>query len=196
MEPPLLSKKPVADGAGFGIRVAARLVDAALSFIYGLIGSFLGGVALAMFRAAGMLRPGWQARLHGHLFSRLLFGVAGMFLYHTLTEGVHGASLGKLACRLRVVTAGGYPCDLGQAMRRSLAYYWDALVFGLVALHSMERSALNQRYGDVWAKTVVVRTNHLPRTADQSAWRFVAGFSLGSACWILSIILMILWKGL
>jgi len=81
-----------------------------------------------------------------------------------------------------------------RAIQRSLAYYWDALFFGLVGYNSMQQSPLNQRYGDVWAKTVVVRAATVPRSAVRPGWVFLLGFVPGATCWLFMLALGLILK--
>ena len=190
---PLLPTE-ITSGAGFGVRFLARLIDLFFGFALGIISGIGACIVLAILQITGVVAPGWEHRIQG--LSAVGFGLSmlGAFLYHTATEGVHGASLGKLLCKLRVVTADGHPCSMTRALRRNLAYYWDGLFFGLVGYNSMQKSSLNQRYGDVWAKTIVVKTTDVPTGAERPLWKFFAGFCLGSACWMSMVVLDIILK--
>lgn len=181
---PTIPSLPPSFGAGFWIRAAARLIDTAYGLVLGLIGGMLAWVILTILQAAGATAPGWAQRAQGFNPAGYGLSLLGMILYYSVLEGLHGASLGKLVCRLRVITADGLTCSMTRAILRSLAFYWDALFFGLVGYYSMSKSALNQRYGDVWAKTVVVRTSDVSDGAKRPLWRFFLGFSVGSACWM------------
>lgn len=71
------------------------------------------------------------------------------------------------------------------AFIRSAAYYIDGLFFGLIGYSCMKVSPLNQRYGDVWGKTVVVKVTELPaESQDTKASDFILGFLAGLACWM------------
>jgi uncharacterized RDD family membrane protein YckC len=191
---PLLPQAGITSGAGFWIRFLARLIDVVLGFVLGLITGIVAGIVLGILQVAGVVAPGAVHRAQGLSATGFGLSLLGGFLYHSVTEGVHGASLGKLLCKLRVVTADGLPCNMPRALLRSLAYYLDALFFGLVGYNSMQKSALKQRYGDVWAKTVVVRTTDVPDGAKRSIGRFFVGFCLGSACWIFMLALGLILK--
>jgi uncharacterized RDD family membrane protein YckC len=91
-----------------------------------------------------------------------------------------GASLGKLACGLRVVSEESRPIGLSQAFKRSLAFYWDGLFFGLVGYSSMKKSELNQRYGDHWAKTLVIKSSEVPVESKRGWEMFALAFVMGS----------------
>jgi hypothetical protein len=53
--------------------------------------------------------------------------------------------------------------------------------FGAAAYQSMNESALQQRYRDGWAKTVVVRKTVFTPTPKHPAWRLVLAIAAGSA---------------
>jgi uncharacterized RDD family membrane protein YckC len=187
MEPPPLSSRPtVAAGAGFGIRLVARLIDTVYGFITSLFGGVFAGVILMILEGSGLVSPGWQGRTGGLNLAGWGLGILGSLTYHCLTEGIYGASLGKLACGLRVVSESTGPIGLAKAFKRSLAYYWDGLFFGLVGYSSMKESALNQRYGDHWAKTVVIKTREVAVESKRGWEMFALAFVMGSAAEMLA----------
>lgn len=189
MEDSTLPTPTISAGAGFWIRAGARIIDIVYGLVLGLIGGFLAGIALVVLDKSGLITPGWQTRIQGFNFPGFGLSLLGGFLYHSLTEGIYGASLGKLICGLRVATGDGRPIGIAKAMLRSLAYYFDGLFFGLVAYSSMKQSDLNQRYGDKWAHTVVVRSTDLPGESKKGAELFVLAFLMGSVCWMALIAL-------
>lgn len=192
-QPSALQDQGVVSGAGFWIRALARIIDMVFGNLIGLFAGILGGIALAVFQMAGTLAPGWEQRIQGVSVAGFGFGLLGAFAYHSLCEGLHGASLGKLCCRLRVVTENGGPCGMKAAFLRSLAWHLDGLFFGLIAYASMQKSELKQRYGDVWAKTIVVKTKDAPAASRRSPALFFLGLFLGVACWtILTVFGLIL----
>ena len=74
-------------------------------------------------------------------------------------QGLTGYSLGKVLLHIRVVDSAGKPPGLVRAVKRSLPLVLEQL--GLVALWAMRRHPRNQRYGDRWAHTFVVRSGGL-----------------------------------
>jgi uncharacterized RDD family membrane protein YckC len=184
MEDSMLPSPSISSGAGFWIRAAARLIDVAYGTMLGFFAGVLAGIMLVMLSRAGLIAPGWQSRIHGVNIPGWGLSLLGGFLYHSLTEGMYGASLGKLICQLRVVTEEGRSIAIKQALVRSLAYYIDALFLGIVAYSSMKESPLNQRYGDKWAHTVVVRSKDLPSGSGKGAELFVLAFLMGSVFWM------------
>jgi uncharacterized RDD family membrane protein YckC len=184
MEDSPLATTGISEGAGFWIRAGARLIDAVYGTVLGLFAGLLGGVVLVVLAQAGLIEPGWQDRIQGLNIEGWALSLLGGFLYHSVSEGIYGASLGKLICQLRVVTEEGHPIAMKHALVRSLAYYVDALFFGLVAYASMKESSLKQRYGDRWAHTLVVRSEDLPSGSAKGGVLFVLALLIGSVLWI------------
>lgn len=181
--PPPFPQQVISAGAGFWIRALARIIDMVCGQVFGLIGGFCGAIILAILQATGRLSPGWETRITGT--SGAMFGLSflGGFLYHWLCEGIHGATLGKLICGLRVMNQDGRASNMKGALIRGLGWFLDALFFGLIGYTSMQRSALNQRYGDVWGKTVVAKTRDISPGSRRSAGHFLLGLFLGGGCW-------------
>lgn len=170
----------IASGAGFGIRAAARVIDIIYGLALGFFGGVFAGILLVILERSGGVAPGWQERTGGVDIAGWLAGLLGTLFYHWLTEGMYGASLGKLCCGLRVVSEAARPIGLAQAFKRSLAFYWDGLFFGLVGYSAMKKSELNQRYGDRWAKTVVIKSGEVPAESRRGWEMFAVAFVLGS----------------
>jgi uncharacterized RDD family membrane protein YckC len=184
----------VSVGAGFWIRALARIIDLFfLTILAGLTGFFC-GILLVVLERAGQVAAGWQEQVAGITLSGFVLGILGDVMYHTLTEGIYGASVGKLVCGLRVVRVDGKPCDLMGATIRNWAYLLDSFFFGLIGYQSMKKSALRQRYGDVWAKTVVVRTKDLPDDYVRSRWLLAWAWLLGSGAWVATTAFNIFYK--
>jgi uncharacterized RDD family membrane protein YckC len=183
-------------GAGFWIRAGARLIDTLCGVCLGFVVGIFAGIALVLLEHAGMIAPGWQYGIKGFNPIGVLLGLVGNVLYHSLTEGMFGASLGKLILQLRVVDENGGPITIPKAILRNLGYFIDALFFGYVAYSSMKDSDLNQRFGDKWAHTVVARVGDIPATSNKGGEIFVLSFLMGSACWMfcttLGIVLRVL----
>lgn len=142
----------------FGIRAVAHIVDIVLTMFVAFFAGAVGGILVALLAAGGMVAEGWQQRI-GHAGpATYLFGIIASLAYHTLGEGLGGATAGKAICGLRVLGERRESCSMGKSLIRNLAYYIDALFFGLVGWTSMSKSPMLQRYGDKWAGTIVVRT--------------------------------------
>ena len=159
----------------------ARLIDAVYGIAVGFCGGIVAGVILVVLEKTGWVATGWEQRVGGLNLAGWGLGILGSLIYQCLTEGLYGASLGKLACGLRVVTEAAQPIGFAQAFKRSLAYYWDSLFFGLVGYSSMKESELNQRYGDHWARTVVVKSRDVPAESRRGWEMFALAFVVGSA---------------
>jgi uncharacterized RDD family membrane protein YckC len=171
---------------GFGIRFGARLLDLVIIYVLGLITGFGSGLLFAFLHARGLVASGWVERLQQPGLSIYAFALLGAYLYHSLSEGLGGTTLGKLVCDLRVVQKDdGRPCTMAAAFKRDLAYYWDALFFGLVAYSSMSDSPLYQRYGDKWAGTVVVDKDDFTAAARPSGEMVAVGILTGSGALLL-----------
>lgn len=182
--PPLLHESLISASAGFGIRFLSRLVDLIYGVALGLATGFVGGIIFLLLSAAGKISPHWLETLQQPSFHTYGLAILGTFLYYTLSEGLGGKTLGKLICGLSVVQTDGRPCSMLSAFKRDLAYHWDALFFGLVGYSSMKKNLLEQRYGDVWAKTVVVKKDKYTPTPAHPAWRIFAGILGGSLVWM------------
>jgi hypothetical protein len=76
-----------------------------------------------------------------------------------------------------------------QAFIRSLAFYVDGFFFGLIGKQSMDRSRRQQRYGDHWAHTIVIKTRSLPPDARSSpALGIIAGLLVYGSFQFLSLV--------
>jgi uncharacterized RDD family membrane protein YckC len=168
-----------ADGveyAGFGVRAGARIIDVIVAVVLGAIGGAVGGVISALVGVVAASGVAGRGRgLGAETVVPFLFGTFASIAYHTLSEGLGGASVGKLALGLRVRRSDLSPCTVGSAIGRTLAYYIDSFFFGLVAYSSMSKSPRQQRLGDKWAHTVVVKNATMPAGAP------VANVGLGIA---------------
>ncbi len=111
--------------AGFGIRLLARLIDFVFIILISLVVVFFCGIILFFLGSSGVITPGWQHRLQGFSLITLAFSLLGSILYHSFCEGIHGATLGKFCCGIRVVREDGSPSHFKGALIRSLAYYVD-----------------------------------------------------------------------
>jgi uncharacterized RDD family membrane protein YckC len=186
----VITPSNLASGAGFGIRFAARAIDTIYGLVIGLFGGVLGAIIISLLlEPAGVVDPGWQERMAGLNLAGWGCSLLGNLFYHCLTEGMYGASVGKLVCGLRVVSEAAEPIGLAQSFKRSLAFFWDGLFFGAVGYMSMAKSTLNQRYGDHWAKTVVIKSRDVPAESKRGGEMFVLACAIGSVGWMISLAL-------
>jgi uncharacterized RDD family membrane protein YckC len=149
-------------GAGCGIRLLARVIDLVTHYIVGIVAilfvAIIAGIVMALL---GMSSDTISQKLSEQTFLDYVLIILGFILYHTFCEGVHGATLGKLICGLVVIKEGGRACNLLSAFGRSLGFLIDSLFFCIPASMSMSDSEKQQRLGDRWAKTMVVKHRDL-----------------------------------
>jgi uncharacterized RDD family membrane protein YckC len=174
---------PVPSGAGFSIRLLARLIDLFYGAILGFMVGVMTGILFSVLSHLGRLTPEWPRLVSRFSFTGFGLGILGAFLYHSLAEGIGTATIGKLICGLRVVQVDGRPATLGGAFVRDLAYHIDALFFGLVGYASMAKGPLQQRFGDVWGHTVVVKTAVFEPNPQRGPLRMALGILAGSLLW-------------
>ncbi len=115
------------------------------------------------------------------MLASTLWGLLASLLYHSVSEGVGGTSLGKLSLGYRVIGEDSKPCGFGAAALRSLAYFADAFFFGIPAYQSMKDNPNNQRLGDKWAKTIVIKASAAPASAVRSSGLVAVGLMGGMA---------------
>jgi len=147
-----LTDRPVY--ASLGPRFAALVIDfAALSLLF--------------FPVTRLVKGVWIMSSGEHLWSYgwfitdplCLAFLAVIGLYFVLTEGLLGATVGKLALGLRVVAVDGSSPGLGRSAARNLLRAVDALpAFNILGVVLILRSPERARFGDRMAGTRVVRT--------------------------------------
>lgn len=164
------------EGVGFWPRFVARMIDTLAHFFIALVTGFAFGVAVVFVAvASGEPYEPFLNRLGATTLSAFVLALAGAVAYHTMCEGISGASLGKRILGIIVVKDDGGHCTMGPALVRSLAYFVDGLFFGVVGYMSMRRTASQQRNGDVWARTVVVNRKKLTPERLRAGVGFLRG---------------------
>jgi uncharacterized RDD family membrane protein YckC len=177
---------------GFGIRAGARVVDVIATTIVATISGATGGILASVLAGAGVIAPGWEQRVGKQTASAFVFGFIASLAYHTIAEALGGATVGKAICGLRVLTEDRRPCTFLKSLGRNLAYYFDALFFGLVAWSSMSKTMMKQRYGDKWASTIVVH-GRIPESARRSpVLGIVVGLLVYTVVQIVAVIFRVL----
>jgi uncharacterized RDD family membrane protein YckC len=169
--------------AGFGIRLAARLIDGVFGVLIYYVGGMVGSVAVGILAATGHVPGEWKATLQPLSPLSLALLLVGSVLYQVTADAVGGASLGKLILRLRVTSEDLTPCTFKGALIRNTAYFLDAFLFGLPAWRAMSNSMLSQRYGDQWGRTVVMRATAVPPDSRQSTGLLSLGIVSGATVW-------------
>jgi uncharacterized RDD family membrane protein YckC len=164
---------PGPDGVPFWPRVGARLIDLVIHYVIVFGATFVLGIMVVIIAAANDADyQSLLARMQAASIWPFLSQLAGAIAFHTLCEGLHGSTPGKWMLGQVVVSETLEPCDLPAALKRSVAYFWDALFFGVIGYFAMQKSRLNQRHGDTWAKTVVSRRKNLPAESLRGGSRF------------------------
>ena len=136
------TKSKITTGSGFAIRAFARIIDMLFIHAAGMVGVLLGVIILTISQRIGRLDAGWDQKLQANGVDFIIFGLLGTICYHTISEGIHGSSLGKQICRIRVIQMNGRPCTIKAALIRTLAWYIDSMFFGLVGYTSMSKSTI------------------------------------------------------
>jgi uncharacterized RDD family membrane protein YckC len=136
--------------AGFWIRFGAKLID---GVILGVVIMAPATIFLILAIRSGRLNP--QEQLGIQILVQFGF-YAINFAYTTFFLGKFGATPGKMACSLKVVTADGAPISYARAMGRALSELVSGLVCYIgyiIAAFDREKRALH----DHIANTRVVR---------------------------------------
>ncbi len=187
-----IEPKPPIEYVGFGRRMAARVIDIVYHWIAALAFVFLGAIGVAILDEINNT----QLLLNlenstGLTFSGMAIGLLASAAYHTLLEGIHGSSLGKMILGITVRRSDLGRCTIWPAFIRSVAMLVDGLFFGVIGAIAMSDSDTRQRVGDRWAKTVVIRKHSVPKGHASSFWRFALGFSLASIAYLVSSFLTV-----
>lgn len=175
-EPPGAASNVHLEPGGFGIRFGARVIDGIAMTIIGAVAGGMGGLVVGVLGGVGVISDGWEARLRATSIMTFACSMLASLLYHSLSEALGGATIGKAICGLRVITEDRQPCTFGKALGRNAAYFIDALFFGAVAWSAMSKSPTKQRNGDTWAGTIVV--HRAPELPERSA---ALGIAVGVA---------------
>lgn len=169
------------DVYGFGRRFGGRFIDLLVGQGVGVLAGVVAAIVLMVLEQAGVVRAGWLERFdHGFGFN-FVSGSASSVLGAAIGTWLCGATVGKAVLGMRVVRVDGQRAGLGANFVRELGYFVDALFFGLIAKSAMDASPLQQRHGDNWAGTVVVRSGVLRAPVAASTARLVLGIALGLA---------------
>lgn len=162
------------EGAGFGVRFGARVIDMVIHYIIWFAIPFVVGTIVAVYAAIAEI-PLDQILDNSMppLLIRFLLPTTSYVLFYAFSECIAGTTVGKLIFRLHVVSIKSKPITFSAALKRSLSFYVDSLLLGLVAYDSMRKSLLNQRIGDRWADTVVVPRANLISSQIPSTGKYI-----------------------
>jgi uncharacterized RDD family membrane protein YckC len=164
---------------GFGRRAAARIIDFIIHFGVGMVSGIIAAIGIGIVSViTGESADAMLAKMQNTGAAAFLLSLLGSVLYESICEGLHGSTAGKLVLGLTVLRTDGRPCTYVQAIARNFAFFFDSILFGLVAHISMKDSPIDQRYGDKWAGTIVVQRTSAPPHVLRSGGRFVAVFFL------------------
>lgn len=128
--------------AGFWTRFAAVFIDGILLGVVNMGIGFVGGLAFA-----SALRPPSSAFIIFQVVITLINLCIGVS-YETILIGKYGATLGKMACKVKVVTADGSRVSYLLSLGRYFAKMLSALIFMigyLMAAFDDEKRALHDR---------------------------------------------------
>lgn len=78
------------------------------------------------------------------------------FVYLIVIEGIFSATAGHFIMGLKVVKTDNNRVGITDSIKRHLLDPIDIFPFGIPAIISIKNSVLNQRLGDLWAKTIVI----------------------------------------
>ena len=141
----------VEEPAGFGIRLAAYLIDYAVSAAIGFAVIFI--IAIAMYMA-GYYEFINDERAASALLSLALF--TSLILYHPIGWSLWSTTVGKLIFNMYVVSADGSKIGFWRAFARYLCYFVSAILlllgFLLIAFRKDKRGL-----HDLMCGTMVVR---------------------------------------
>jgi uncharacterized RDD family membrane protein YckC len=128
--------------AGFWIRFGAVFLDGLILKVVGLLISFIAGLSLA--QSAGVEPTPLVARQVILLFIQMGIGLA----YEVIMIGKYGATLGKMACKIRVITAEGGDVSYLRAFGRYFAKILSGIACAvgyIMAGFDEEKRALHDR---------------------------------------------------
>jgi uncharacterized RDD family membrane protein YckC len=113
--------------AGFWVRFGAQFLDRVILNVVGMVVGFAAGLAFAGAARSTTRMAGFAVLQLG----LMTFSLVVAAVYETFFVGKYGATPGKMACKLRVVTAEGDPLDYKRALGRHFAKYLSALTLGI-----------------------------------------------------------------
>ena len=137
---------------GFWIRVGAKLIDGVLLWI---VNTLISVVLILVLFGTVEFNPEDKDSLIAFLIvyvAMLVIQVSTGVAYSTWMVGKYGATLGKMACNLRIITPDGKPTYL-RAFGRHWAEMVSAMTLGigyLMVVFDEERRSLHDRICNTW----------------------------------------------
>jgi uncharacterized RDD family membrane protein YckC len=95
--------------------------------------------------------------------------MAAAAAYWILPEWLAGATFGKWACDLRVVSMNGNKISFSQSLKRNVLRLVDFIGGYLVGFIAAKLTPNHQRLGDLWARTVVMKCSEIKYRSNSAA---------------------------
>jgi uncharacterized RDD family membrane protein YckC len=132
-----------------GRKIIATLIDYGLTF----------AVFSVYVRYFGEYDPNENSHsVHGWLSLPILFY---WLIYHVVIEYSVGNTLGHFVVGLRVTNFQGEQTNFSQNLKRHLLDFFDIFMWGIPAIIAIKNTDKNQRLGDLWAKTIVIKPDNV-----------------------------------
>lgn len=112
-----------------------------------------------------------------------LIGLSTALIVSVVVPAVTGSSPGRAATGIRTVDAQGRPPGFGRALLRWALWIVDGFFFWAVGGLLVLATKLNQRLGDMAAKTYTVKKEDAGRPLELSGGRLQAASASGEAGW-------------
>lgn len=138
--------------SGLWLRSLAAVVDSSIVFFFWYF----------IIETWGTTTSGTDKTLTGLPAILLMLATAA---YWILPEWLAGATFGKWACDLRVISTEGSKLSFSQSVKRNVLRLIDFFPFYLVGFITAKLTPNHQRLGDLWAKTIVAKRSEVTREA-------------------------------
>ncbi len=134
--------------AGFWIRVGAKIIDVIILYALGFVVALLGGLFIASSPSSG--GPFSTRFIAGNIFIAMMSWVI-QIAYPVYFLGKYSATLGKMACGLKVVRPDGEKISYARACGRAFAEGLSSLTLGIgyiMVVLDEEKRSLHDRVCD------------------------------------------------
>ncbi len=141
------SKLELKTKANLGKRMSAGLIDYGMTSIFNVGMFYFYGESIE----GGYTLTGYPFLIVILFWAFITIGIEQFF----------GVTLGNYMSDLKAISTNNYNesrISLGQSVKRHLVAIIDFSFFGLIGILLIKNTELNQRLGDIWAKTVVIDT--------------------------------------